>query len=70
MSKTFSQNEHKILSMLGMCKGFNYNNKHYEIKIIGLTDTLESKMDNNKNQEVPEIVQDILSNVKKRNAML
>lgn len=35
MSKTFSQNEHKILSMLGMCKGFNYNNKHYEIKIIG-----------------------------------
>ena len=43
---------------------------NYEIKIIGLTDTLESKMDNNQNQEVPEIVQDILSNVKKRNAML
>lgn len=43
---------------------------NYEIKIIGLTDTLESKMDNNQNQEVPGIVQDILSNVKKRNAML
>lgn len=43
---------------------------NYEIKIIGLTDTLESKMDNNQNQEVPGIVQDILNNVKKRNAML
>ena len=43
---------------------------NYEIKIIGLTDTLESKMDNNQNQEVPGIVQDILSNVKNRNAML
>ena len=43
---------------------------NYEIKIIGLTDTLESKMDNNQNQEVPVIVQDILNNVKKRNAML
>lgn len=43
---------------------------NYEIKIIGLIDTLESKMDNNQNQEVPGIVQDILSNVKKRNAML
>lgn len=43
---------------------------NYEIKIIGLTDTLESKMDNNQNQEVPGIVQDILSNVKKRNAVL
>lgn len=43
---------------------------NYEIKIIGLTDTLESKMDNNQNQEVPGIVQDILSNVKKRNTML
>ena len=42
---------------------------NYEIKIIGLTDTLESKMDNNQNQEVPGIVQDILNNVKKRNAM-
>ena len=43
---------------------------NYEIKIIGLVDTLESKMDNNQNQEVPGIVQDILNNVKKRNAML
>lgn len=43
---------------------------NYEIKIIGLTDTLESKMDNNQNQEIPGIVQDILNNVKKRNAML
>lgn len=43
---------------------------NYEIKIIGLTDTLESKIDNNQNQEVPGIVQDILNNVKKRNAML
>ena len=43
---------------------------NYEIKIIGLTGTLESKMDNNQNQEVPGIVQDILNNVKKRNAML
>ena len=43
---------------------------NYEIKIIGLTDTLESKMDNNQNQEVPGIVQDIVNNVKKRNAML
>ena len=43
---------------------------NYEIKIIGLTDTLESKMDNNQNQEVPGIVQDILNNIKKRNAML
>ena len=43
---------------------------NYEIKIIGLTDTLESIMDNNQNQEVPGIVQDILNNVKKRNAML
>ena len=32
---------------------------NYEIKIIGLTDTLESKMDNNQNQEVPGIVQDL-----------
>lgn len=43
---------------------------NYEIKIIGLVDTLESKMDNNQNQEIPGIVQDILNNVKKRNAML
>ena len=43
---------------------------NYEIKIIGLTDTLESKMDNNQNQAVPGLVQDILRNVKKRNAML
>lgn len=43
---------------------------NYEIKIIGLTDTLESKMDNNQNQEIPGIVQEILNNVKKRNAML
>ena len=43
---------------------------NYEIKIIGLTDTLESKIDNNQNQEVPGIVQDILNNVNKRNAML
>lgn len=43
---------------------------NYEIKIIGLVDTLESKMDNNQNQEIPGIVQDILNNVKKRNAIL
>ena len=43
---------------------------NYEIKIIGLVDTLESKMDNNQNQEIPGILQDILNNVKKRNAML
>lgn len=43
---------------------------NYEIKIIGLVDTLESKMDNNQNQEILGIVQDILNNVKKRNAML
>ena len=43
---------------------------NYEIKIIGLVDTLESKLDNNQNQEIPGIVQDILNNVKKRNAML
>ena len=43
---------------------------NFEIMIIGLTDTLESKMDNNQNQEIPGIVQDILNNVKKRNAML
>lgn len=43
---------------------------NYEIKIIGLVDTLESKLDNNQNQEIPGIVQDILNNVNKRNAML
>lgn len=43
---------------------------NYEIKIIGLVDTLESKMDNNQNQEILGIVQDILNNVNKRNAML
>ena len=43
---------------------------NYEIKIIGLVDTLESKLNNNQNQEIPGIVQDILNNVKKRNAML
>lgn len=43
---------------------------NYEIKIIGLVDTLESKLDNNQNQEIQGIVQDILNNVKKRNAML
>lgn len=35
MSKTFSINEHKILKMLEMCRGFNYNDKYYEIKVIG-----------------------------------
>ena len=43
---------------------------NYEIKIIGMVDTLESKLDNNQNQEIPGIVQDILNNVNKRNAML
>lgn len=43
---------------------------NYEIKIIGLVDTLESKLDNNQNQQIPGIVQDILNNVNKRNAML
>lgn len=42
----------------------------YEIQIIALTDKLENKLDDNKIQEIPEIVQEILKNVKKRNAML
>lgn len=43
---------------------------NYEIKIIGLTDTLENKLDEDQTQEIPGIVQEILKNVKKRNAML
>ena len=43
---------------------------NYEIKIIGLTDTLENKLDEDHTQEIPGIVQEILKNVKKRNAML
>ena len=43
---------------------------NYEIKIIGLVDTLESKLDSKQIQEIPEIVQDILNNVNKRNAVL
>lgn len=42
----------------------------YEIQIIALTDKLGNKLDDNKIQEIPEIVQEILKNVKKRNAML
>ena len=42
----------------------------YEIKIIGLVDTLESKLDSKQIQEIPGIVQDILNNVNKRNAVL
>lgn len=43
---------------------------NYEIKIIGLTDILENKLDDDQTQEIPGIVQEILKNVKKRNAML
>lgn len=43
---------------------------NYEIKIIGLVDTLESKLDSKQIQEIPGIVQDILNNVNKRNAVL
>ena len=43
---------------------------NYEIKIIGLTDTLENKLDEDQTQEIPGLVQEILKNVKKRNAML
>ena len=43
---------------------------NHEIKIIGLTDTLENKLDEDQTQEIPGIVQEILKNVKKRNAML
>lgn len=43
---------------------------NYEIKIIGLTDTPENKLDEDQTQEIPGIVQEILKNVKKRNAML
>ena len=43
---------------------------NYEIKIIGLTDTLENKLDEDQTQEIPGIVQEILKNVKKRNVML
>ena len=43
---------------------------NYEIKIIGLTDTLENKLDEDQTQEIPGIVQEILKNVKKRNAIL
>lgn len=42
----------------------------YEIQIIALADKLENKLDDNKIQEIPEIVQEILKSVKKRNAML
>jgi hypothetical protein len=31
---------------------------NYEIKIIGLVDTLESKLDSKQIQEIPRIVQD------------
>ena len=43
---------------------------NYEIKIIGLVDTLETRLDANQTGEIPGIVQEIVSNVKKRNAML
>lgn len=35
MAKTFSLTEHKIIAMLDACKTFNYNNKKYDIKILG-----------------------------------
>jgi hypothetical protein len=35
MAKTFSENEHKILEMLKMCKSFEYDGKMYDIKILG-----------------------------------
>ena len=43
---------------------------NYEIKIIGLVDTLETRLDANQTGEISGIVQEIVSNVKKRNAML
>lgn len=35
MAKTFSKSEHKIINMLEACKCFKYNNKKYEVKILG-----------------------------------
>ena len=35
MAKTFSATEHKIIEMLEACKSFNYNDKKYDIKILG-----------------------------------
>lgn len=35
MGKTFSKSEHKIIEMLKACKSFKYNNKKYDIKLLG-----------------------------------
>lgn len=60
-----------IFISLKSVEGLTYDMAmNYEIKIIGLVDTLESKLDSKQIQEIPGIVQDILNNVNKRNAVL